>query len=421
MAKVSFEYTARDQSGRTVKGKIEAESEDDAMGRLRGQGLSVVDMKRKGGRPKPKPKAKGGKGGFDINNLFGEPSKKANNAQLAMFTRQLATMLGAGIPLLEGIEILADQIIEEAKGFGNGLKETADMVRGGTALSEAMAQYPKIFPDIYVNMIKAGEASGQLDMILNRLADYMEASESLKREIKSAMTYPVISLVLILGITAYLLIAVVPKFEKMFKSLKAELPGLTKGVLFASKWSQNNWLLILGVFGAIAAVYWVVKTRPEVRGVVDTLMLRIPVFGPLNQKVAVSRFARTFSTLLSSGVPILGALEIVATTAGNKIIEDAVLETRETVRSGDSLTSHLETVWVFPPMVVRMIAIGEKSGALELLLTKIADFYDEQVHATVKSLTSLIEPIMISVMGTVVGTIVLAIFWPILELQKQLS
>ena len=413
MAKATFQYTARDKSGRNVKGKIEAESEEDATGRLRGDGLSVVSMK--------KLDAKKGGGGGGLLASFSEPAKRANNAQLALFTRQLATMLGAGIPLLEGIEILADQIIEEAKGFGAGLKEVGGAVRGGTALSESMANYPKIFPDIYVNMIKAGEASGQLDLILNRLADYMEASESLKREIKSAMTYPVISLILILGITGYLLVGVVPKFEKMFKSLKAELPGLTKGILFLSKWSQANWYIILGAMAGVAAVYWVIRTRPEVRGVVDTLTLKLPVFGALNQTVAVSRFARTFATLLSSGVPILGALEIVATTSGNKVIEDAVMETRETVRAGDSLTSHLETVWVFPPMVVRMIAIGEKSGALELLLSKIADFYDEQVHATVKSLTSLIEPIMISVMGTVVGTIVLAIFWPILEIQKQLS
>lgn len=411
MAKATFQYTARDRSGRTVKGKIEAASEDDATGRLRGQGLNVVDLRRKK------------EGGFDPNHIFGKPPKKADNAQLAMFTRQLATMLGAGIPLLEGIEILADQIAEDrkAQGFATGLKELADKVRGGTALSEGMAEYPKIFPDIYINMIKAGEASGQLDLILDRLAEYMEASESLKREIKSAMTYPVISLVLILGITGYLLIFIVPKFENMFDKLGADLPWLTEYVLALSYWTQAYYMeLIVGLIAG-GIVYWFVKSRPEIRGFVDTIMLRMPVFGNLNQKVVVSRFARTFSTLLSSGVPILGALEIVATTSGNKIVEDAVLETRETVRAGETLTSHLETVWVFPPMVVRMIAIGEKSGALELLLTKIADFYDEQVHATVKSLTSLIEPIMISVMGTVVGTIVLAIFWPILELQRQLS
>ena len=399
-----FSYIATNAEGKNEKGVIEGENADDALGRLRQRGLTVTKVKPAGS-------------GFK----FGQPPKKANNAELAMFTRQLATMLGAGIPLLEGIEILAEQVAEGNKGFGAGLQELAEMVRGGTALSEAMAQYRKIFPDIYVNMVKAAEASGQMDAILDRLADYMESAESLKREIKSAMTYPVISLVMILGITGYLLVGVVPKFEKMFNSLGAELPGLTVGILAMSKWAQANWyLIIIGIIGFVVGIQMMGKNATG-RRILDTIKLKMPVFGNLNQKVAVSRFSRTFATLLSSGVPMLGALEIVANTAGNAIIEDAVMETRETVRSGDSLTQHLEKCWVFPPMVVRMIAIGEKSGALELLLNKIADFYDEQVHATVKALTSLIEPIMIAVMGAVVGTIVLAIFWPILELQRQLG
>jgi type IV pilus assembly protein PilC len=409
VAKKKYRYTARDGAGKNRKGKIEAGSLEDARALLRQQGLSVGEISEATG--------------FDPSNLFGEPTPRANQAQLAMFTRQLATMLGAGIPLLEGVEILADQLCEEraSKPFGNGLHQVAERVRGGTAMSEALAAYPKIFPDIYVNMIKAGEASGQLDTILNRLADYMESSESLKREIKSAMTYPVVSLVLILGITTYLLVGVVPKFERMFKSLKAELPPVTKIVLGLSEWAQANWHIALIAIAIGVIGYKLGGRNARMRLILDTVRLRLPVFGALNQKVSVSRFARTFATLLSSGVPILGALEIVATTSGNQVIEEAVMETRETVRSGEPLTKHLETVWVFPAMVVRMIAIGEKSGALEMLLSKIADFYDEQVHATVKSLTSLIEPFMIAIMGFVVGTIVLAIFWPILELQKQLS
>jgi len=406
----SFQYQGRDAAGKRAKGTIEAGDPDDARDKLKRDGITATMVKEK-------------KSGFDPNNLFGEPARKANQASLSMFTRQLATMLGAGIPLLEGVEILADQITSDkkTKGFGLGLKEVGEMVRGGTALSEALAMFPKIFPDIYVNMIKAGEASGQLDTILGRLADYMEASESLKREIKSAMTYPVVSLVMILGITAYLLVGVVPKFEAMFESLKAELPPITKVVLGLSEWLQANILIVFGALVGFVIVFVIAKRNDAVAFAIDTVKLKLPVFGPLNQKVVVSRFARTFATLLSSGVPILGALEIVANTSGNKVIEDAVMETRETVRNGDSLTSHLSTVWVFPPMVTRMIAIGEKSGALEMLLNKIADFYDEQVHATVQALTSLIEPIMIAIMGTIVGTIVLAIFWPILELQKQIS
>lgn len=410
MAAVQFEFTARNAQGQRIQGQIDAENSDEATGKLRQRGMAVVKLEEK--------KAKRQQSLFS-----GSAPRRANTAELALFTRQLATMLSAGIPLLEGIQILSDQVKEQNKGFGLGLGEIADLVRGGTGLSEALTQYPRIFPEIYVNMVKAGEASGQLDLILNRLADYMEASESLKREIKSAMTYPVISLVMILGITVYLLVGVVPKFEQMFNKISqgSELPAVTRFVLSISNYVQAQYLLVLGVIAGIIVTYTLVHKHPKVRQVVDTIKLKMPVFGALNQKVAVSRFARTFATLLSSGVPILGALEIVARTSGNKIIEDAVLETRETVRSGESLTSHLVTCWVFPPMVVKMIAIGEKSGALEMLLSKIADFYDEQVNATVKSLTSLIEPIMIGVMGTIVGTIVLAIFWPILEMQKNLT
>ena len=408
MAKQRFRYIARNQAGRQVKGKIDGENEEDIAGRLRQQGLSVVSVEE---APPPR----------DLNNIFGDPPKKCKQAELALFTRQLATMLAAGVALLESLEILAEQATESNKGFGAGLKEVAEAVRAGTGLSEVMAQYPKIFPDIYINMIKAGEASGQLDTILSRLADYMEASESLKREIKSAMTYPVISLVLVIGIAGYLLVGVVPKFEEMFNSLGATLPAITVIVLDTSKWLTLNWYYLIAGIIVLAIFYMVISKNKDVRRFTDAFWLKIPVFGSLNQKVSVSRFARTFATLLASGVPILGALEIVATTSGNQIIEDAVLETRETVRAGESLTTHLATCWVFPPMVVRMIAIGEKSGALEDLLTKISDFYDEQVHATVNSLTSLIEPIMISIMGAVVGTIVIAIFLPILELQKALS
>jgi type IV pilus assembly protein PilC len=410
-AKLRFQYTARDASGREKKGTIEAENEADAAGRLRQQELSVVKLEQD--KAAAAAKSTGG--------VFGKGPRKASTAALALFTRQLATMISAGIPLLESMEILAEQTLESNKPFGMGLRETADLIRGGTEMSEAFRTYPKIFPDIYVNMVKAGEASGQLDVILNRLADFMEASEALKSEIKSAMTYPVISLVLILSITAYLLIGVVPKFEKMFHSLGGKLPAITQYVLAVSNWLTGNYLTVLLLIGGATVGYVMFVRTAQGRRIKDTAFLKAPVFGPLFQKVAISRFARTFATLLSSGVPILGALEIVATTSGNAVIEDTLLATRDTVKRGESVSSYLETAWVFPPMVVKMIAIGERSGALEQLLSKIADFYDQQVHATVKSLTSLIEPFMLVIMGTVVGVIVLAIFYPILELQKAVQ
>ncbi len=400
-----FNYVARNAQGQEVKGSLDAENRDAVAARLRQQNQTLV-------KADVVAEARG---------LFGKIARKAPARDLCLFTRQLATMIAAGIPLLESFEILAEQTLETNKGFGMGLQECADYVRGGMEISESMARFPRIFPEIYINMVKAGEASGQLDVILNRLADFLEASETLKSEIKSAMTYPVISLCLIFGITGYLLIGVVPKFEKMFTSLHAKLPAITVIVLAASQWLTHNLITVfLIIVATIVGYIMVMKTR-QGRQVRDLLVLKAPVFGPLSQKVAISRFARTFGTLLSSGVPLLAALEIVASTAGNIVIEDVLLKTRDTVRKGESITSYLQTAWVFPPMVVKMMGIGEKSGALEQLLGKIADFYDQQVHATVKSLTSLIEPIMLVIMGTVVGIVVLAIFYPILELQKQLS
>lgn len=405
---VKFSYTARDNAGKEVKGVIEAEHENDAAGKLRQRQLTIVKMEKAGG-------------GINWNMSLGKAPRKASTSELCLFTRQLATMIGAGIPLLESFEILAEQTRDQNKGFGEGLQECADMVRAGTEMSEAMGKFRGMFPEIYVNMIKAGEASGQLDTILNRLADFLEASESLKREIKGAMTYPVISLVLIFGITGYLLVGVVPKFATMFASLGADLPAITVVVLGTSNWMIANLLtvFIVSIVVVVAYIMTMRQSRPA-RKIRDTVFLRMPVFGPLFQKVAISRFARTFGTLLSSGVPLLGALEIVASTAGNLVLEDTLMETMETVRRGEGITTHLQTSWVFPPMVVKMIGIGEKSGALETLLGKISDFYDEQVHATTKTLTSLIEPFMLVIMGTVVGVIVLAIFYPILQLQSAL-
>ena len=309
---LTFNYTVRDPSGRKVEGTIDAANADEATGRLRDRGFAIVDLAEQKQR----------RGGGEIS-LFsgGKAARKANTAELALFTRQLATMIGAGIPLLEGFEILAEQVLDQNKGFGEGLAEVSEAVRGGTGLSDALSHFPKIFPDIYVNMIKAGEASGQLDTILNRLADYMEASESLKREIKSAMTYPVISLILILGITGYLLVGVIPKFKTMFDSLNAELPGLTVFILGLSDGVQENFTLVIGVIVGLIVGFIFAKRVRSVRRVLDIISLKMPVFGGLNQKVVVSRFSRTFSTLLSSGVPILGALEIVATTSGNLLLK----------------------------------------------------------------------------------------------------
>ncbi|MGE0708040.1 MAG: type II secretion system F family protein [Planctomycetota bacterium] len=340
--------------------------------------------------------------------------------EMVIFTRQLATMIGAGIPLLECLEILAEQM--ENPGFKAVLEEVVLEVRGGTDLSTAMGRHPRVFEDIYVNMVRAGEVSGQIDEILVRLAEYQEASAKLRSQIVSAMTYPVISLVMIFGIVFFLLLVIVPKFKEIFDSMGVQLPLITKLLLATSDFLLSNWFIWMpGAVGAAFAIKAWSKSSVGKR-FFHWMFLFMPVFGPLFKKVAISRFARTFSTLISSGVPILGALEIVAATSGNVHIEELVMEASESVRQGDTLASPLALKpKLFPPMVTRMIAIGEKSGALEALLMKISEFYDQQVEAAVEQLTSLIEPMMIGVMGFIVGGMVLAIFLPIFELQKSLQ
>ena len=339
--------------------------------------------------------------------------------EIVIFTRQLSTMIGAGIPLLECLEILQEQA--ESRQFSMLLDQVIEDVRGGQDLSSAIDKYPKVFTDVYVSMIRAGEASGQIDDILLRLADYMEASQKLKRDIKSAMTYPVVSLVMILGITAFLMLGIVPKFKEVFASLEVELPGITKGILGFSDFCQEQWGMILVGMILFVVLLQIYKKTDKGQLQWDWLMLHVPVFGQLFRKVGLSRFSKTFSTMLKSGVPILGALEIVADTSGNRILADTINNARENVRRGETLAEPLAASGVFPPMVTRMVSIGEKSGSLEILLEKISEFYDEQVSATVKQLTSLIEPLMIAIMGLLVGTIVLAVFLPIFELQKQLG
>lgn len=405
----SFRYRARDQAGATLTGTISAKTKSDAMSELKRKNLTVVEVSS-GGDDATKT----------MKELFAKASRKGvTREELVVFTRQLATMVGAGIPILEALEIQREQA--ESPGFQAVLTGVVESVRGGVDLSKALEKYPQVFPELYVNMVRAGEASGQLDIILVRLAEYLEASAQLIREVKSAMTYPVISLVLVLGIAAFLMIGIVPQFKPVFDSLDIELPGLTLFVMDAAFFCKGYWYLLVGFGAAAATGIMVAKKTPRGAYLFDATLLRMPVFGTLFRKVALSRFSRTFATLVKSGVPILAAMDIVAQTAGNKVISAAVLSARESVRQGETLSAPLGQSKVFPPMVVKMISIGERTGALDTLLEKIAHFYDQQVEAAVKGLTSMIEPIMIGVMGFVVGGIVLAVFLPIFKLQEQLA
>jgi type IV pilus assembly protein PilC len=411
-----YTYKAKKQGGAVVTGTLNCQNESDAVGELRRQGLIVISMSAgKGGGGK-----EGGKSSFF--SLKSTPKKgkaRVKSQDMVVFTRQMSTMISSGIPLVEAIEILGEQASN--LGFKACLEDVAANVRAGKDLSQALGQHPRIFPSIYVNMIKAGEASGQLDIVLNRLADYQEAAENLKSEIKSAMTYPVVSLVMVLGITLFLLVFIIPKFEDMFTSLNVELPAITKGLLATSLFLKTY--IVYWSAGFVVAMFGVFQYFKTDKGKLfrDWLFLKLPIFGALFSKVAISRFSRTFATLIQSGVPILGALEIVAQTCGNRLFANAISVASESVRQGETLGEPLAKSKLFPPMVTRMISIGEKTGALETLLEKISDFYDQQVKATVESLTSLIEPLMIGVMGFLVGGMVMAIFLPIFKMVGALS
>jgi type IV pilus assembly protein PilC len=402
----SYKFKARDASGSTTMGTISAKNRNDAIGELKKKNYQGIEV---AGEPK----------GVSVKGLFGKARPGVKKDELVVFTRQLATMVGAGIPILEAIEIQREQA--ESPGFRLVLEGVVESVRGGTDFSNALERFPRVFPELYVNMVRAGEASGQLDLILVRLAEYQEATAQLKREVKSAMTYPVISLVLVFGIASFLMIGIVPQFKPVFDSLDIELPGLTLMVMDVAFFCRDYWYVIFGTIGAAIAGIVVFKKTPRGAYLFDVFMLRMPVFGSLFRKVALSRFSRTFSTLVKSGVPILAAMDIVANTAGNRVIQKAVLKARENVRQGETLSGPLAESKVFPPMVTKMVSIGERTGALDTLLEKIAHFYDQQVEAAVKGLTSLIEPLLIAVMGFIVGGIVLAVFLPIFKLQEQLS
>ncbi len=419
-----FKVLARDVAGNKVQQSVEAVSQSEARAQLRSRNLTILSVVeeavRGGGGREAKQQQQGA---IQYRLLGGPPRPKIGTKDIVVFTRQFATMVSAGIPLLECIDILTEQATDP--GFKLILSRIVEDVRAGIDLSSALMKHPRAFTNIYTNMIRAGEAAGQLDEILLRLAEYQESSQKLKSQIKSAMTYPVVSICLVLAITIALLVGVIPKFETIFASLSPkgaeDLPAPTKFVLALSRGVRSHYVVLIVV--SVAAIMAVKAFKKTEKGAYwwDLLMIKLPIFGPLTKKVALSRFARTFSTLIRSGVNILGALDIVAATSGNKVLEAAVVASRESIRRGEPLAKPLGESPVFPPMVVRMVEIGEKAGQLEGLLEKISQFYDEEVSSTVEQLTALIEPLMIGIMGLLVGGIVLAVFLPILKLQGTLS
>ena len=410
----NWTYKAKTKQGKTVTGNLTAPDRSEALSDLQKKSLVVLQIEE------ATPNKKGTKEGGGIGSFtIGKVKAKASRIELLIFTRQLSTMVGAGISLLEAIDVLRDQA--ETPGMRLTCETIADKLRGGADLSAALESCPNVFNTLYVSMVAAGEISGQMDIVLDRLADYQEASDELIKEVKAAMTYPVISMCLVLGITAFLMLYIVPTFAQIFDEMGADLPALTSFVLGMSDWMRVNIMYqVLGAIGISVALVSFKKT-PRGQRTFDILQLKLPVFGPLLKKVALARFSRTFGTLIKSGVPILATLDIVARTAGNEVVAEAVRASSDAVKSGDLLSEPLSESKVFPPMVVRMIAIGERSGALESLLEKIAEFYDREVKAQIKALTSLIEPILISVMGVIVGGVVMSVFLPIIDIVGQLG
>jgi type IV pilus assembly protein PilC len=430
-----YNYVALDQRGQESVGVIEAASSNDAVSQLRQQGYfptSVVEEGKgavtaktskkveKAVKQASAPKAK--KGGGVV--LF--QKKTVGSKTLMIFTRQLATLIDAGLPLLRSLTVLAKQ--EKDVVLRNTINSLADAVQGGSTFSESMAQHPRIFNKLYINMVKAGELGGVLELVLNRLAEFQEKAQKVKNKVIAAMAYPVIVLLIAILIMLFLLAFIVPKFETIFKDMLGgrPLPAITQWVIAASNAVKGMFIppyLWFTIGGLIAAVVgWkMISNSPKGRAMIDRLTLKLPLFGDLMRKSSISRFSRTLGTLVTSGVPILQALNITRDTAGNVIVAEAVTKVHDAVKEGESIVQPLEASGVFPPMVISMVDVGEETGQLPEMLLKIAEVYDDEVDNAVEGITSLLEPIMIVILALIVGTIVIALFMPLIEIIKGMQ
>ena len=394
----TFTYTARTSSGELKSATIDATTRDDAVAQLKRQRLTIVKVDEN----KPK-KARGSIGMRDI----------------VIFTRQFSTMINAGLPLVQALDILARQ--SENKALAQTVREVVFDVESGHTVADAMRKHPKAFTDLYTNMVAAGEQGGILDTILGRLAVFLEKNDALVRKVKGAMIYPSV----IMGVAAIAIIVllwkVIPVFQDMFASVDLELPGPTKFVIGLSDLLNNYWWALLA--GAVAAVIGIKQAYGTSGGrlAIDKFLLKVPVLGDVIRKSSVSRFTRTLGTLISSGVSILDGLEITAKTSGNRVIQDAIMESRASIAGGESIAAPLQKSQVFPPMVISMISVGEQTGGLDEMLSKIADFYDDEVDAAVSGLLSLLEPIMIVFLGVVVGGMIVAMYLPIFDMVNAVQ
>ncbi|MFA4947188.1 MAG: type II secretion system F family protein [Candidatus Krumholzibacteriia bacterium] len=402
MSTTTYLWKGRTPTGEMLSGELASENKQELINTLRKRKIIITTI-----REKPK----------EIKMNFGFGSR-ITTRDLGVFTRQFATMINAGLPMVQCLDILSSQMDKPV--FKKIVSDVMYDVEAGSTLAEALRKQP-CFSDLFVNMIEAGEAGGILDVILNRLAVYLEKADALVKKVKGAMTYPVVVFSVCIGASIFMLIFIIPTFAQMFKDFGGELPMPTKIVMGLSNFLKANWWLLVGVtVGAAIALRRYYKTvAGHYR--IDKLSLRMPILGSVIRKAAVARFTRTLGTLVSSGVPIMNGLEITARTSGNKVVEEAILKTRTSISEGNTIAEPLKESGVFPPMVVQMIGVGEQTGALDEMLEKVADFYDSEVDAAVNALTSIIEPIMIVVMGGIVGGMLIAMYLPMFKLVSVVS
>ena len=396
-----FLWEGQTRKGEKKKGEIEAANEAALRGILRRQGLTSITVKQK-------PK--------NLSEYLPFLKQKVKEKEVVIFARIFATMINAGLPLIQCLDLLAQQ--EQNKTFALIITAIKEDIEGGSTLSDALRKYPKIFDDLFVNLVAAGESGGILDVILQRLSNYMEKAMKLKSKVKGAMTYPASVLVISIAVVSLLLVKVIPTFQKMFEGFGGELPGPTQFLITLSTYAQKYFLVAIIVLAI--AVYAFRRYYKTEKGtlLIDGLILKSPVFGPLLKKVAVARFTRTMSTMMTSGVPILEGLAIVSKTAGNKVVENALIRVRKSISEGKTIAEPLLETGIFPPMVVQMIAVGEATGALDAMLSKIADFYDDEVDTAVDAMTALLEPFMMVFLGGVVGGMIIAMYLPIFKMAS---
>lgn len=399
-----YTWVALTRKGRTLKGDIEAADETIALSQLKRRRLTVKKIK-----PKPKD--------LFENVAFMQP--KVTNKDIVIFTRQFSTMIDAGLPLVQGLNILADQ--SENSTFKKILKEVTRDVEGGATLAEALSKHPKVFDNLFVNLVAAGEVGGILDTILQRLATYIEKAEKLKSQIKGAMTYPIVVVGVAILVIAVILIFVIPVFQEMFEGFGKSLPVPTQIVVIMSDFMKANIHYMIGGFIVFIFLFKKYRDTPRGRKRIDTIALKLPIFGTLLKKVAVARFTRTLGTMISSGVPILDALEVTAKTSGNVVLEEVIFEVRSSIAEGQTISEPLAETDIFPGMVIQMISVGEATGALDTMLEKIADFYDDEVDTAVDALTSMLEPLLMVFLGGSIGGLVIAMYLPIFQLAGAIG